>query len=413
MLLTKTRRVSIATVVLSLLLIVFSGCGSNGSSSTDSNAGKLVQYDFARDYSAQEVAQVTDGAFSQAGENISDLIDSSAAVKAYIVEYYTTDVNGQLIIASGLVALPATATGEYPIAVYMHGTMFNDQDVPSCTFNDPDHEALPTIALFAGHGYVAVMPDYIGQGKGAKVARPYLHAATAATSTADMLKAVKELSLALNIKLDSRLFICGLSQGGHATMSLQGYVESTPATQPFNLIASAPFAGPYSITIAWDYWLQNNPHGVSPLVVHLILAYKRIYGFSDTLSDIFLPPYDTTVESIDDGTRSGDQMYKLLPTELTNLLQASFIAKVSNKTHPFYNAMVANSTYNFAPTTPTRLYHAINDELLPYSSSVFTQDHMKSLGAKQVELVILSSEWNHVSSFIPSMLLAKRWFDTF
>jgi pimeloyl-ACP methyl ester carboxylesterase len=410
--LTKIHRVSITIVVISLLL-VFSGCGTNGSSSTDSNAGKLVQYDFARDYSAQEVAQVTDGAFSQAGENISDLVDSSTAAKAYIVEYYTTDVNGQLIIASGLVALPTPATGEYPIAVYMHGTMFNDQGVPSCTFNDPDHEALLTIALFAGHGYVAVMPDYIGQGKGAKVARPYLHAATTATSTADMLKAVKELTLALNVRLNFRLFICGLSQGGHATMALQRYIESTPVTQPFNLTASAPFAGPYSIPIAWDYWLQNNPPGVSPLVVHLILAYKRIYGFSDTLSDIFLPPYDTTVESIDDGTRDGDQMYKLLPTELTNLLQASFTAKVNNKTHPFYNAMVANSTYSFAPTTPTRLYHAINDELIPYSSSVFTQDHMKSLGAKQVELVILSPEWDHVSSFRPSMLSAKRWFDTF
>ena len=115
------------------------------------------------------------GAFSETDEDISDLVNSSTAAKAYVVEYYTTNVDGQLIIASGLVAVPSPAVEEYPVAVYMHGTMLNNMEVPSCSYDDPNHEAPSIIALFSGHGYVAVMPDYIGQGKGEKVVRPYLH----------------------------------------------------------------------------------------------------------------------------------------------------------------------------------------------------------------------------------------------
>ena len=195
-------------------------------------------------------------------------------------------------------------------------------------------------------------------------------------------------------------------------MALQRYIETSPAAQPFNLIASAPFAGPYSLPVTWEF-LQSNPRGASPLALHLVLSYRGVYGYNDTLSEIFIPPYDTEVESIDDGNHNGEEMFTLLPTELSNFLQANFLNRVNNKTHPFYNDMVANNTYDFAPKTPTRLYHAINDELLPHSLSVFTCEHMKSLGAKDVEVVTLGSQWGHESSFIPSTLLAKRWFDTF
>jgi hypothetical protein len=75
--------------------------------------------------------------------------------------------------------------------------------------------------------------------------------------------------------------------------------------------------------------------------------------------------------------------------------------------------MLANSTYDFAPITPTHLYHCVNDELVPLSSSEFTAAHMKSLGAKNVELIPINPECDHISSVIPSILSAKMWFDTF
>ncbi|MBF0496935.1 MAG: hypothetical protein HQK58_10250 [Deltaproteobacteria bacterium] len=394
-----------------LLIILISGCSS---SDGDPSAypGKLARFELLKEYSAQQVAEVIKVGFSETGEDLSDLINTSTAVKAYIIEYYIINIDGGMIVASGLVAVPNPATAEYPAVSYLHGTMFNNQDVPSNPDRPHSQEALPTVALFAGHGYVAVLPDYIGQGRGTKVPHPYLHADSMATSTADMLTAARELCTQLSIKMNSRLFICGLSEGGHATLALQRYLETSTAPQPFHLTASAPFAGPYSLPKAWEFW-QTNPPGVSPLAVHLILSYKAIYGFKDSLSEIFKPPYDTTNEKIDDGTHDGEEMYDMLPKKLQELLQEAFLGRVNAKTHPFYDEMEENSVYDFAPKTPTRLHHAINDELLPYSMSIFTRDHMISLGAKNVEVVIVGPQWSHVSSFLPCMLSAKRYFDTF
>ena len=72
------------------------------------------------------------------------------------------------------------------------------------------------MAVFAGHGYITSLPDYIGQGK-SKVKHPYLHIESEATSGADMLKAVKELCGEFAVRNNSKLFIIGLSQGGQRT----------------------------------------------------------------------------------------------------------------------------------------------------------------------------------------------------
>jgi len=395
--------------IMLLLVLPFSICASGEYKSP--YAGQLVDYELVAEYSVQQITQTLATAYSSTGEDLGALMRSAAAVKAYAVKYYTPYVDGQLVIASGLVSIPAHLSAAYPIVAYMHGTQLNNEDVPS--YPERSGEATLINALFASHGYVAVMPDYIGQGRGtnANVKHPYLHAASAATSVADMLKAVNELSASLPVQLNNKLFICGLSQGGFVTMALQRYIEASPAAQPFELIASAPCAGPYYLPILWDFWQANNPSEVTPLVAHLYLSYKRIYGFSESLGEVFIPPYDATIESVDDGTHNSEEMSSMLPKTIQALMQASFLDQVNAQTHPFYAAMATNITCDFAPTTPTRLYHAVNDGLVTYSLSVYARDRMNALGAEDLELVQLAPQWGHISGIFPFTLSAKRWFD--
>ena len=407
---------SLVLVIVFCLLLISGGCSdssNDGGSGVNIYAGKLVNADLSKEFTAQQVADVIRKGFSNIpGIDVSEMIATSNAVKAYSIEYYTKDINGELIVLSGLVAFPSPADGEYPVVQYHHGTQFNNQDVPSNP-NDSNHsqEAAGCMAVFAGHGYITSMPDYIGQGK-SKVKHPYLHIESEATSEADMLKAVKELCDELMVTSNSKLFILGLSQGGQATMALQKHLETVNSEQPFNLTASTPIAGPYDLPKAWNAWF-NNPPGCSPLATHLTLAYRYIYGFKDTLSELFLPPYDSQVLSIDDGTHNGDEMYKMLPKTLEGLLQPDFINEVNAKTHPFYDAMEDNIIDNFAPISPTRLYHGKDDELLPYSFSVDSCIKMKDLGAVDIEVVDVGSNYSHVESFVPSVIRAKFWFDTF
>ena len=403
---------SLVLVIVFCLLLISGGCSdssNDGGSGVNIYAGKLVNYVLSKEYTAQQVADVIEKDFSGTGIDVSEMIATSNAVKAYSIEYYTTDINGELIIVSGLVAFPSPIGGEYPVVQYHHGTQFNNQDVPSNP--DRSQEASGCAAVFAGHGYITSLPDYIGQGK-SKVKHPFLHVHSEATSVSDMLKATKELCNALGVKNNSKLFILGLSLGGQATMALQKHLETADSEQPFNLTASTPIAGPYDLPKAWNSWFTN-PRGCTPLAAHLTLAYKYIYGFTDTLSELFLPPYDSQILSIDDGTHDGEEMYKMLPKTMEGLLQPNFINEVNAKTHPFYAAMEDNIIDNFAPITPTRLYHGKDDELLPYSYSVDSCNKMKALGAVDIEVVDVGSGYTHVSSFVPSVIRAKFWFDTF
>lgn len=395
-----------------LSLVFLMGCSSSnddGNGDSDIYAGKLINSTPLKTFTAADANSLIEQYYAPTGIDVSDLLNSSTAVNAYAIEYYTTDVDGQLIIVSGLVSIPSPANGVYPVVQYHHGTQFNNSDVPS----NPDRsdEAVINSALFAAHGYVTSLPDYIGQGK-SKVNHPYLHSQSEANSGADMLKAVKELCSDLDVSLSGKLFITGLSEGGHATMALQSYLETSNSQQAFTLTGSAPIAGPYDLPTCWNFWNEQNPPGCSPLAAHLILAYKDIYEFSDTLDDIFISPYNTTITGINDGTHNGDEMYAMLPTTLAALLQAEFIASVDSQVHPLYNEMVMNNTYNFAPITPTRLYHAQSDELAPYSVSEIAYNKMISLGADDVQLINLGTGIGHVESIFPGTLLAKKWFDT-
>ena len=194
-------------------------------------------------------------------------------------------------------------------------------------------------------------------------------------------------------------------------MALQRRIEQDAAAQPFQLTASVPIAGPYDMPAAWRFLSNTSAPGCSPLIAHLYMSYKRIYGFKDNLRNVFVPAYDRYITKIDNGRYNGNEMYMMLPKTVKEMMRGAFLDAVASGEHPMDEALAGNSTFRFAPVTPTRLYHGIDDELLPYSMSEMTCAYMKQLGAKDVEVVNVGAGIGHEKSIIPSFLLAKRWFD--
>jgi hypothetical protein len=401
-----------ALILMLVSLMLFIGCSSDGGDSDfDIYGGKLVSSTLVKSFTAQDANTVLEQYYVPTGYDVTDLLNSSTDVDAYAIEYYTANIDGQLIVVSGLVAIPSPANGAYPVVQYHHATQFNNADVPS----NPDRsdEAKVNIALFAAHGYVTSLPDYIGQGK-SKVKHPYLYKSSEAVCSADMLKAVKEFCSKLTVSVSGKAFITGLSEGGHATLAVQEYLETSNFEQVFTLTASAPIGGPYDLQTIWNLWNESSPPKISmPIAAHTILTYRYIYDeFNDPLDYIFLPPYDATIEEIDDGTHNANEMCEMLPKTIAEFVQPAFITAVDAKNHPFYDEMILNDPYNFAPITPTRLYHAKSDAIAPYSGAEIAYDKMSSLGAYDLELIDLGSNLAHDQSIFPGTLLALRWFDT-
>ncbi|HIQ15367.1 MAG TPA: hypothetical protein EYH38_07350, partial [Leucothrix sp.] len=104
--------------------------------------------------------------FTPAGENPDDyrgtllsskLVGTKSAtfllpysVKAYKIIYYTIDVNGNKITASGLLGIPQKANAaKSPLLSYQHGTIFLDKQAPSISSSSSN-----AIMTFAGTGYI-------------------------------------------------------------------------------------------------------------------------------------------------------------------------------------------------------------------------------------------------------------------
>lgn len=382
-----------------------------------SKQGKLVSAKLIKSYAANWMPpEDIQNNFAKADQDISNLQATATAVNAYRIRYRTLSVRGRSIIVSGLVAVPDPADGVYPVVQYQHCTQFDKSDVPS---NPSETWESPSVMfLFAAHGYIVSMPDYIGQGKSRR-RHPYMHAASMAVSSADMLKAVKELCERFEVKTDSRLFICGFSEGGHATMALQRYIESDGDAQPFQLIASAPIDGPYDIHQCWTKLCDESspPTLCTPIATRIYMSYRRIYRFKEKMRNVFQQEYYRKIRKIDNGRHNAGDMLDDLPETVQKLMNKDFLAEVRSGEHPLAEAMTENNTYDFLPVTPTRLYHSNSDELVPYATSEMTCAHMKSLGASDVDVVDSGDhtidDSSHLGSFYSSLPMIKEWFDTF
>ena len=173
-------------------------------------------------------------------ENIHD-------VTLYKITYNTVDVFGNPTIASGALYVPQTDSDSVPLISYQHGTVMNRNQVPSRSSEDPSG------LFYSAYGFITALPDYLGMGDNPGL-HPYLHWESEATASLDLIRAARELLHdSLQIR-DGKLFLTGYSQGGHATMALHKYIQTNNLQSEFNVEASAPMSGPYSLSYAqYDY----------------------------------------------------------------------------------------------------------------------------------------------------------------
>ena len=153
-------------------------------------------------------------------------------------------------------------------------------------------------------GFVSVLPDYLGLGD-SPGRHPYIHAATEATATIDMLRAAREYCAAHGIGLNGEVFLGGYSQGGHAAMATHRMVQQGFPDE-FNVVASAPCSGPYDVSGTQAAVITaNEPYPAPYYLPFILLSYKDLYpGLPTEVSDILVAPYDTLLPPLFDGTHS-------------------------------------------------------------------------------------------------------------
>jgi hypothetical protein len=238
------------------------------------------------------------------------------------------DPHGNPNRASALLAVPVGVTDAMPMVAYPHGTSILREDVPSRL----NTGGLLSVIL-AASSYIALLPDYLGLGDSPGL-HPYHHARSEATAIVDALRAARDSIARLSATWNGQLFLCGYSQGGHATLAAQREIESLH-TSEFTITASAPSAGAYDLsgTTLNDFLsgrVTPNPH----YSVYFLAAYIETYALASSFAEWLREPYNTTVPSLLDGMHSGSEISAVLPANPMEILRPEVLDQIRSNPDP-------------------------------------------------------------------------------
>lgn len=339
--------------------------------------------------------------------------------KYYRVTYTSPDPQGMLDTLSGLLVIPDDPAKVFPRLVYQHGTSDCKACVPSNYGSSGGGEGELGL-LFAGMGYVALLPDYVGMGDG-RGFQTYVHAATEASAAVDMIRASNAWVTDNDVHINSQLFITGYSQGGHAAMALHREIE-TNLSGEMTVTAAAHLSGPYSISgVMRDQILSDEEYFYPAYVPNTILGYQTAYGnlFTD-LSDLFKPEYIPAIQQYYNGAISLTTLNATLIQALTTNTGASVASRMfldevlteiaNNPDHPANLALQDNDVYDWTPVSPTRIFYCMADDQVPFMNSVVASEAMTANGAQNFASADVNSTADHGGCFNPAMTQTLFFF---
>jgi len=327
-------------------------------------------------------------------------------VTAVRVIYLTTDPEGEVVRASGLLVMPA-GTGSFPLLSIQHGTIARREDVSS---QDPMlNEGV--VALISGaEGYITLIPDYLGLGVSEEM-HPYLIRDILAGNVTDMITAVRDYVRQQDLSDDGHLFLAGYSEGGYVTLAVHRALEMTGASGGMRVVASAPMAGSYDLKLTVDTILSYGVYNSPAFIAYTLNAYDHFYHW-DRMQEIFRDPYATMIPGLFDGTHTTGYINDRLPVQVDSLLRGDFItAYYAGETPWLLEALRENSLLDWGPSAPVRLYHGDQDHTVPYWNAVKAREELCDQGGAHITLVTIAGG-NHDSSVIPSFTGALHWFDS-
>lgn len=306
---TRNLAVLFAAAATAALL---SACGGGGSVETvpvspspppppppGESRGTLVG---TENFSTKTTAQID--AFGQDGSKgpIKPGETASCGATFRQINYVTVDPQGTTVTASAGLLVPvgdATCSQGRPLVSFQHGT----SDTNTFEGANAGGTLSQTLAMyFVSHGYVVVVPDYLGYGASIGHYHPYVVAEAEADTVIDAVRAARNWfastdGVASGVTLNSQLFLSGTSEGGYVTMATHRTMERDFPDE-FQITADVPVSGPYDLaTEVMNNLLYADSTGneEAGATAFLLSGMQNTYGdLWTTPNEVFQSPWDQT-----------------------------------------------------------------------------------------------------------------------
>lgn len=390
--------------IVFILIIIINACSDgNDLNPLDESLferGKIVESTLQNTLSTSDLQFIVNSISS------GNTIDLKYGVEVYSIEYYTTDFIGNEQIASGAIFIPKEIEN-LPTISFQHGTETKSTSVASVNFLN-SFEGVGG-AIFASLGYFMLVPDYLGFGV-SDMDHPYMHAESLTPGIIDFIRAGKIFSNDKNISLNGNLFLAGYSEGGFLTLAAQKDIEQNYSGE-FILTGVAPMAGPYDFIGTVDTILTIGEYSTSYYVAYVLKSYNEVYGWN-RLDDFFQTPFNTTVNSLFNGSFSTQEVVSQLPSSISDLLKDEFVNNyLSGNETELKKVLTDNTLLNWTPVAPIHFFHGDSDEAVFYFNAVKAMEEFSSRGSN-VQLTTITGG-THSSSIFPSIIGLIDWLETF
>lgn len=371
--------------------------------------GTLVSATRLRTLSADEVRTVL-------GQGGFDASTVRRGVDAYRLTYRTVDTKGAATTATGLFVVPRGKSGRLTAVSYTHGTTSYKPDAPS-TSSTP--WAVGPAYTYAGSGYAAVVPDYLGLGEGPGV-HPWKDVPSETSASLDMLRAARAFAPRTGHHLNRDVLVTGFSQGASSALGLARVLQDG-ADRHFRVKAVAPISGGYDFANAelpalLDGKLEAKSSAL--YAAYLLTSWQRIHGgVYRTPSEVFKAPYADRVEKYFDGSTPGQVMVPGMPNRLADLLTPRGWAVLRHPSGTFAAALRTDGEVCTAwtPRMPVRFYRAETDE----QATTLNTDHcVASLQKRGVNPQVVNlgkplyQKSLHLGTNVAGTGTVVRWFDS-
>lgn len=279
------------------------------------------------------------------------------SVALYRVVYWTR-AGGVLTQASGLLAMPQRPAPPKGVVIYLHGTTMTRAQSPSEPERaDGDQEA----AIFAGNGYLAVLPDYIGLGVSGRP-QAYVVTAPQVEASIDLLRAVRQVASDMGTVWAPDLYMMGFSQGGQSVAGLHRELERNPLPD-YNLKGSIGIAGPYDLKLLTLQKLSPpDAFDIASIGYVAFATYAYSVEYDHPLTDAFTPEFAALAQELFSGSRTPEEIASELPDDARKLFRPAFLQSLQNNPDNWFaRALAQNETFAWAPTAPFRIYFGTQD----------------------------------------------------
>lgn len=297
---------------------------------------------------------------------------------------YATNIRGQDITASGIVAVPS--------GIAPRGIVFFPHFFISDKSSAPTEKMKVLQLIFSFLGYILITPDNIGFGETVNMPTAPIQNAINGEYFSDMLFATQEYLLAKKIKVHKHISIVGYSLGGGHALAFQQYIEENNIVGINKVYAGG---GMYAPQETLEYLKQNPYTDFSIAIPNIIISINYWDNLELDFSKVFKEPLLSNYkEWILSKQYFSMEISEKLGKDIRKILTTDFLSGNNVEYEKFSQSLSKYSLLGWTPQHPIILYHSPSDTYVPYlNTEAF---YNKNKNSKQ-EIVLKTYEQGHTS----------------